>query len=75
MRSNGRLQRLEDQVRRLSGREAEELTIKELKSGLHLGQTQVTQDKARVTRSVALSVVAYLLLVRLYGGEERLGKT
>jgi hypothetical protein len=50
-----------------------ELTIKELKSGLHLGQMQVTQDKARVTRSVALSVLAYLLLVRLYGSEEAHG--
>ena len=44
-----------------------EVTIKELKSGLHLGQMQVTNDKERVTRSVALSVLAYLLLVRLYG--------
>jgi hypothetical protein len=47
-----------------------EVTIKELKSGLHLGQMQVTNDKERVTRSVALSVLAYLLLVRLYGREE-----
>jgi hypothetical protein len=47
-----------------------EVTIKELKSGLHLGQMQVTNDKERVTRSVALSVLAYLLLVRLYGKEE-----
>jgi hypothetical protein len=47
-----------------------ELTIKELKSGLHLGRMQVTSDKARVTRSVALSVLAYLLLVRLYGSDE-----
>ena len=47
-----------------------ELTIKELKSGLHLGRMQVTNDKARVTRSVALSVLAYLLLVRLYGSDE-----
>jgi hypothetical protein len=46
-----------------------EVTIKELKSGLHLGQMQVTQDKERVMRSVALSVLAYLLLVRLYGRE------
>lgn len=44
-----------------------ELTIKELKSGLHLGRMQVTHDKERVTRSVVLSVLAYLLLVRLYG--------
>jgi hypothetical protein len=47
-----------------------EVTIKELKSGLHLGQMQVTHDKERVMRSVALSVLAYLLLVRLYGKEE-----
>jgi hypothetical protein len=45
-------------------------TIKELKSGLHLGQLQVTKDKERVTRSVSLSVLAYLLLSRLYGREE-----
>jgi hypothetical protein len=42
-----------------------ELTIKELKSGRHLGRRQVTNDKERVTHSVALSVLAYLLLVRL----------
>ena len=47
-----------------------EVTIKELKSGLHLGRMQVTKEKARVARSVALSVLAYLLLVRLYGKEE-----
>jgi len=47
-----------------------EVTIKELKSGLHLGQMQVTNDKERVTRSVSLSVLAYLLLVCLYGREE-----
>ncbi len=46
-----------------------EVTIKELKSGLHLGRMQVTQDAARVSRSVALSVLAYLLVVRLYGKE------
>lgn len=44
-----------------------ELTIKELKSGLHLGQMQVTKESQRVERSVILSVLAYLLLVRLYG--------
>ena len=36
---------------------------------------QVTNDKERVTRSVALSVLAYLLLVRLYGREEASTKT
>jgi len=52
-----------------------EVTIKELKSGLHLGQMQVTTDKERVMRSVALSVLAYLLLVRLYGAEEAVMNT
>ena len=39
-----------------------EATIKELKSGLHLGQMQVTKESERVGRSVALSVLASLLL-------------
>jgi hypothetical protein len=51
-----------------------EVTIKELKSGLHLGQMQVTKEAERVTRSVALSVIASLLLVRLYGPDEALRK-
>jgi hypothetical protein len=51
-----------------------EVTIKELKGGLHLGQMQVTRDAERVARSVALSVCAYLLLVRLYGCEEEPGQ-
>ena len=51
-----------------------ELTIKELKSGLHVGQMQVTKEAERVERSVVLSVVAYLLLVRLYGRDEALTK-
>jgi hypothetical protein len=45
-----------------------------LKSGLHLGDMQVTKDPERVARSVALSVLAYLLLVRLYGHDEALNK-
>ena len=51
-----------------------EVTIKELKSGLHLGQMQVTKERERVERSVALSVLAYLLLVRLSGRDEALTK-
>ena len=47
-----------------------EVTIKELKAGLYIGQMQVTKDAHRVERSVVLSVVAYLLLVRLYGRGE-----
>jgi Transposase DDE domain len=51
-----------------------EVTIKELKGGLHLGRMQVTRDAGRVARSVALSVCAYLLLVRLYGRDEESGQ-
>jgi len=51
-----------------------EVTIKEIKGGLHLGQMQVTRDADRVARSVALSICAYLLLVRLYGREETSGQ-
>jgi hypothetical protein len=51
-----------------------EVTIKELKGGLHLGRMQVTRDADRVARSVALSVCAYLLLVRLYGRDEEPGQ-
>ena len=47
-----------------------ELTIKELKGGLHLGRMQVTEDADRVERSIVLPVCAYLLLVYLYGQEE-----
>ena len=46
-----------------------ELTIKELKSGLHLGRMQVTNDAERVTRSVVLPVCAYLVLLHLYSGQ------
>lgn len=42
--------------------------------GLHLGRMQVTRDADRVARSVALSVCAYLLLVRLYGRDEGSGQ-
>jgi DDE family transposase len=51
-----------------------EVMFKELKSGLHLGQMQVTKEAERVRHSVALSILAYLLLVRLYGGDETFGK-
>ncbi len=42
-----------------------ELCIKELKSVVGLGQHQVTKDAARVERSVAVAVMAYLLLLRV----------
>src|SRR3954467_1198451 len=44
-----------------------EVTFRELKSGLHLGQMQVTRDAQRVVRALLLPVLAYLLLLRLYG--------
>jgi len=47
-----------------------ELTIKELKGGLHLGRMQVTEAADRVERSIVLPVCAYLLLVHLYRQEE-----
>lgn len=39
--------------------------FKELKSGLGMGQMQVTKDSGRVERSVALGMMAYLCLLRL----------
>jgi hypothetical protein len=51
-----------------------ELTFKEQKGGLHLGQMQVTRDPERVGRSVALSVLTYLLLVSLYARDRSLEK-
>lgn len=47
-----------------------EVTFKELKTGLHLGEMQVRKEVGRVRHSVALPVLAYLLLVRLYAKEE-----
>jgi hypothetical protein len=51
-----------------------EITVKELKSGLHLGDMQVTKDPERVARSVTWSVLASLLLVRLYGHDQGLSQ-
>ena len=42
-----------------------EVTSKERKSGWHLGHMPVIKERARVGHSGALSVLAYLLLVRL----------
>jgi Transposase DDE domain len=41
-----------------------ELLIKELKGATGLGQHQVTKDPQRVERSVAMSVMAYLMIVK-----------
>jgi Transposase DDE domain len=46
-----------------------ELTFRELKSGLHWGQMQVTRDPQRVVHALLLPVLAYLLLLRLYARE------
>jgi hypothetical protein len=46
-----------------------EVTFRELKSGLHLGQMQVTRRPERVVHALLLPVLAYLLLLRLYGRE------
>jgi hypothetical protein len=46
-----------------------EVTFKELKSGLHLGQMQVTKEPRRVERGLLVPVLAYLLLLRLYARE------
>jgi hypothetical protein len=53
-----------------AGRWSGELTIKEMKGGLHGGRRQVSQDAERGERSVLLPVWAYLLLVHLYGYEQ-----
>jgi Transposase DDE domain len=44
-----------------------EVMFKELKSGLHLGQMQVSREPGRVIHALLLPVLAYLLLLRLYG--------
>jgi hypothetical protein len=46
-----------------------EVTFKELKSGWHLGQMQVTKEKERVDRAIRLPVMANFLSLRLYGQE------
>jgi hypothetical protein len=50
------------------------LSLKELQSGLPLGDLPVTKDPARGARSVTLSVLASLRLVRLYGYDEGLSQ-
>src|SRR4051812_10881571 len=44
-----------------------EVTFRELKSGLHLGPIQVTRRAERVIHALLLPVLAYWLLLRLYG--------
>ena len=42
-----------------------EVLFRELKSGLGLGQMQVTKDSGRVERSIALGLMSYLCLLRI----------
>ena len=46
-----------------------ELLFKELKGVVGMGQHQVTRDIGRVERSIAVSIMAYLLLLRLKAQE------
>ena len=41
-----------------------EILFKELKSGLGLGEHQVTRDIDRIEKSVGMAVIAYLVLIR-----------
>ena len=50
-----------------------EICFKELKSGLGLGQSQVTKDAARVERSVAVALMAYLVLLCLQAKQVKPG--
>jgi hypothetical protein len=52
-----------------------ELCIKELKGAVGLGQQQVTKDAARVERSVAVAILAYLLLLRLRAKQIKPGRS
>jgi hypothetical protein len=52
-----------------------ELCIKELKGVVGLGQHQVTKDAARVERSVAVALMAYLLLLRLQAKQIKPGSS
>ena len=41
-----------------------EILFKELKSGMGLGQHQVTKDADRIEKSIGIAIIAYLVLVR-----------
>jgi len=51
-----------------------EILFKELKSGLGLGEHQVTSGEDRVEKSIGISLIAYLLLLRTCAGEIRPGQ-
>jgi hypothetical protein len=51
-----------------------ELLFKEWKGVVGVGQHQVTKDAARVERSVAVTLMAYLVLLRVRAGDIRSGQ-
>jgi hypothetical protein len=56
---------LEHQVNGFMGCDSNiELLMKALKGAVGLGQHQVTKDPQRVERSIAISVMAYLMIVK-----------
>lgn len=50
-----------------------EILFKELKSGMGLGEHQVSKDEGRVENSFATAIIAYLLLIRICRKEIRPG--
>ena len=42
-----------------------EVLFRELKSGMGLGKMQVTKDENRIEKSIGLSIVAYLLILKM----------
>jgi len=51
-----------------------EVLFKELKSGLGLGEHQVTKHIDRIEKSIAISIIAYLVLVRARKGDIKPGQ-
>lgn len=52
-----------------------ELLFWELKSGLGLGESQITKDPKRVEKSFACAIMAYLLVVRIQKEDIQTGKS
>jgi IS4 transposase len=51
-----------------------EIVFKELKSGLGLGQNQVTKEEHRVENSLGIAIIAYLFLLRACKKEIKQGE-
>ena len=52
-----------------------EILFKELKSGLGLGEHQVTKKIDRIEKSIGIAIVAYLILIRARKGDIKPGKS